>query len=146
MPVLMYVLFGIFIATLLVVVAMALRNTVMLKLGIRPILRRPGMTALIVIGIMLSTIIISAAFGTADTLTYSIRDIAINGLRNIDEVIIPARTGEGDEFGQSFIPIDRFEQLSADLAGDDRIDGLMPQLSENVPRAQPGRGPERGAD
>ena len=37
MPVLMYVLFGIFIATLLVVVAMALRNTVMLKLGIRPI-------------------------------------------------------------------------------------------------------------
>ena len=137
MPVLMYVLFGIFIATLLVVVAMALRNTVMLKLGIRPISRRPGMTALIVIGIMLSTIIISAAFGTADTLTYSIRDIAINGLRNIDEVIIPARTGEGDEFGQSFIPMDRFEQLSADLAGDDRIDGLMPQLSENVPALNP---------
>ena len=137
MPVLMYVLFGIFIATLLVVVAMALRNTVMLKLGIRPISRRPGMTALIIIGIMLSTIIISAAFGTADTLTYSIRDIAINGLRNIDEVIIPARTGEGDEFGQSFIPMDRFEQLSADLAGDDRIDGLMPQLSENVPALNP---------
>ena len=137
MPVLMFVLGGVFTATLLVVVAMALRNTVMLKLGIRPISRRPGMTALIIIGVMLSTIIISAAFGTADTLTYSIRDIAIYGLRDIDEVVIPARTGEGDDFRQAFIPVERFEELRADLAGDDRIDGLMPQLSQAVPATNP---------
>ena len=137
LPVLMFILLGIFVATLLVVIGMALRNPVMLKMGIRPISRRPGMTALIIIGIMLSTIIMSAAFGTADTLTFFIRDVAINGLRNIDEVIIPARAQEGDSFGQSFISMDRYEQLRVDLAGDDRIDGIMPQLAENVPSINP---------
>ena len=91
LPTLMFILSGVFLATLLIVIGMALRNPVMLKLGIRPISRRPGMTVLIIIGVMLSTIIISAAFGTADTLSYSIRDIGINGLGTIDEIIISAR-------------------------------------------------------
>ena len=137
MPILMMVLSGIFLAAMLVVIGMALRNTVMFKMGLRPISRRPGMTALIIVGVMLSTIIISAAFGTADTLTFSIRDIAINGLRNIDEVIVPARAAEGDSFGQSFISMERYEQLREELAGDDRIDGIMPQFTENVPAVNP---------
>ena len=137
MPVLMFVLGGIFVATLLVVVAMALRNPVMLKMGIRPISRRPGMTALIIIGVMLSTIIISAAFGTADTLTYSIRDLGINGLGTIDELIISARAQEGDRFGQSYISMERYEQVRAELDGDDRIDGIMPQFTQNVPAVNP---------
>ncbi len=137
LPTLMFVLSGIFIATMLVVIGMALRNPVMLKLGIRPISRRPGMTALIIIGVMLSTIIISAAFGTADTLSYSIRDIGINGLGTIDEIVISARAQEGDRFGQSFITMERYEQIRADLVGDDRIDGIMPQFTQNVPAVNP---------
>lgn len=137
LPTLMFVLSGIFIVTLLIVIGMALRNPVMLKLGIRPISRRPGMTALIIIGVMLSTIIISAAFGTADTLSYSIRDIGINGLGTIDEVIISARTQEGDQFGQSFISMERYEELRSELAEDDRIDGIMPQFTQSVPAVNP---------
>lgn len=144
LPMLMVILSGIFLAAMLVVIGMALRNTVMFKMGIRPISRRPGMTALIIIGVMLSTIIISAAFGTADTLTYSIRDVAINGLGNIDEVIFPVRTEEGDSFGQSFIPVERYEQLRAELADDDRIDGIMPQFTENVPAINPAEGLSEG--
>ncbi len=144
LPTLMMVLSGIFLAAMLVVVVMALRNTVMLKMGIRPISRRPGMTALIIVGVMLSTIIMAAAFGTADTLTFSIRDIAVNGLRNIDEVIIPARAAEGDRFGQSFIPMERYEQLQAELAGDDRVDGIMPQFTANVPAVNPVEGLSEG--
>ena len=144
MPVLMMVLSGIFLTAMLVVVVMALRNSVMLKMGIRPISRRPGMTALIIIGVMLSTIIMAAAFGTADTLTYSIRDIAVNGLQEIDEVIVPARAAEGDTFGQSFISMDRYRQLQAELAGDDRIDGLMPQYTANVPAVNPVEGLSEG--
>ena len=144
MPVLMMVLSGIFLTAMLVVVVMALRNSVMLKMGIRPISRRPGMTALIIIGVMLSTIIMAAAFGTADTLTYSIRDIAVNGLQEIDEVIVPARAAEGDTFGQSFISMDRYRQLQAELAGDDRIDGLMPQYTANVPAVNPAEGLSEG--
>ena len=137
LPTLMFILSGIFIATMLVVIGMALRNPVMFKLGIRPISRRPGMTVLIIIGVMLSTIIISAAFGTADTLSYSIRDIGINGLGTIDEIIISARAQEGDRFGQSFIPMERYEELRSELAGDDRIDGIMPQFTQNVPAVNP---------
>ena len=137
LPTLMFILSGVFIATLLVVIGMALRNPVMLKLGIRPISRRPGMTALIIIGVMLSTIIISAAFGTADTLSYSIRDIGINGLGTIDEIIISARAQEGDRFGQSFISKERYEQIRGDFADDDRIDGIMPQFTQNVPAVNP---------
>ena len=95
------------------------------------------MTVLIIIGVMLSTIIISAAFGTADTLSYSIRDIGINGLGTIDEIIISARAQEGDRFGQSFIPLERYEELRSQLAGDDRIDGIMPQFTQNVPASNP---------
>ena len=137
LPTLMFILSGIFVATMLVVIAMAVRNPVMLKLGIRPISRRPGMTALIIIGVMLSTIIISAAFGTADTLSYSIRDIGINGLGTIDEIVISARAQEGDQFGQSFISMERFEELRSELAADDRIDGIMPQFTQNVPAVNP---------
>ena len=137
LPMLMFILSGIFIATMLVVIGMALRNPVMFKLGIRPISRRPGMTVLIIIGVMLSTIIISAAFGTADTLSYSIRDIGINGLGTIDEIIISARAQEGDRFGQSFIPMERYEELRSEIAGDDRIDGIMPQFTQNVPASNP---------
>ena len=137
LPTLMFVLSGIFIATMLIVIGMAVRNPVMLKLGIRPISRRPGMTALIIIGVMLSTIIISAAFGTADTLSYSIRDIGVNGLGTIDEIVISARAQEGDRFGQSFISMERYEQIRADLADDDRIDGIMPQFTQNVPAVNP---------
>ena len=137
LPVLMFVLSGIFVVTMLVVVGMALRNPVMFKMGIRPISRRPGMTALIIVGVMLSTIIISAAFGTADTLTYSIRDVGINGLGTIDELIVSARAQEGDRFGQSFISEERYEQIRGDLAGDDRIDGIMPQFTQNVPALNP---------
>ena len=137
LPTLMFILSGVFIATLLIVIGMALRNPVMLKMGIRPIPRRPGMTALIIIGVMLSTIIISAAFGTADTLSYSIRDIGINGLGTIDEIIISARSQEGDRFGQSFISEERYEELRSELSGDDRIDGIMPQFTQNVPASNP---------
>ena len=137
LPTLMIILSAIFLVTMLIVIGMALRNPVMLKLGIRPISRRPGMTALIIIGVMLSTIIISAAFGTADTLSYSIRDIGINGLGTIDEIIISARAQEGDRFGQSFISAERYEELRAELASDDRIDGIMPQFTENVPAVNP---------
>ncbi len=137
LPTLMIILSAIFLVTMLIVIGMALRNPVMLKLGIRPISRRPGMTALIIIGVMLSTIIISAAFGTADTLSYSIRDIGINGLGTIDEIIISARAQEGDRFGQSFISMERYEELRSELEGDDRIDGIMPQFTENVPAVNP---------
>ena len=61
---------------ILVIVSLALlawRHRVFFKLGVRPIPRRPAQSILIVLGLMLATLIITAAFITGDTLSHSIR-------------------------------------------------------------------------
>ena len=91
MNVLMMVVLAIFLAAMAVLTVLALRNRIMLKLGLRPIPRRLGQTVLIIVGVMLSTVIISSAFGTGDTISFSIRSQVLEELKTIDEVIIPAR-------------------------------------------------------
>ena len=99
MNAIMIVLLAIFVVTMAIVFVLGLRNRVVLKMGLRPIPRRPGQTVLIIFGVMLSTVIISAAFGTGDTLSFSIRDDVLKSLKTIDELIVPARAGSGDSFG-----------------------------------------------
>jgi putative ABC transport system permease protein len=72
---------------LLLLVFLSLRNRVMLKLGLRNIPRRKTQTVLIVVGLMLGTLIISAAFGTGDTMTYSFRSLALDSLGQVDEIV-----------------------------------------------------------
>ena len=134
MNVLMVVVLTIFLAAMAVVTILALRNRIMLKMGLRPIPRRLGQTVLIIIGVMLSTVIISAAFGTGDTISFSIRSQVLEELKTIDEVIISARAQADDSFGSApYVPYRRFEELQAELAGFKGIDGLMPQIGESVP-------------
>ena len=137
MSIIMIVLLGVFVATLAVVLAVGLRNRIMVKLGLRNIPRRKGQTVLIIIGIMLSTVIMAAAFGTGDTISYSIRNSALQSLGTIDEVIVFAQASADDNFGTTpYIPIERFEKLRTELDGKD-IDGLAPQLAETVPVTNP---------
>jgi putative ABC transport system permease protein len=68
---------------------LALRNPVLVKIGLRNIPRRPAQTILIVIGLTLSTIIIVSALSTGDTLTYSVRTNAVQAYGPIDEIIAP---------------------------------------------------------
>lgn len=128
---LMFVLLGVFIAIMLSIIFTAIRNPVLLKLGLRNIPRRPAQTALIVIGSMLSAVIIAAAFGTGDSIHHSIRNVAIDGLGNIDEVITLSDSSES--FGSpvpAYFPMARFQELKNDLEFSENIDGLMPQVVE----------------
>src|SRR5215467_7109860 len=83
----MHVMLGIFLLVTGVVVALAVRNRLLLKLGLRNLPRRRAQTTLIIFGLMLSTVIITSAFGTGDTLSYSIRSNAVTGLGAVDEVV-----------------------------------------------------------
>ena len=65
MNIIMGVLLVIFLVAMAIIGVMASRNRIMLKLGLRNILRRRAQTVLIIIGIMLSSVITAAAFGTA---------------------------------------------------------------------------------
>ena len=134
MNVLMIVVLAIFLAAMVVLAVLALRNRIMLKMGLRPITRRLGQTVLIIVGVMLSTVIISAAFGTGDTISFSIRSQVLEELKTIDEVIIPARAQTDDSFGSApYVPYRRFEELRAELADFEEIDGLVPQIGQSVP-------------
>ena len=66
---------------------LAWRRPVFFKLGLRPIPRRRAQSTLIVLGLMLATLIITAAFVTGDTLSHTIRTEAIEGMGEMDEVV-----------------------------------------------------------
>ena len=134
MNVLMWALLAIFLGAMAVVAFLAWRNRIMLKLGLRNIPRRKTQTVLIIVGIMLSTLITSAAFGTGDTLSFSIRQEALQSLGAIDEVVVASRATADDSFGSApYIPLERFEEIERELEGLDSIDGLTPQIGEAAP-------------
>lgn len=74
---------------LLALIVLGLRNRTIAKLGLRNIPRRRSQSALIVLGLTLSTIIIVSALSIGDTLSYSVRRHAINAYGTIDQVISP---------------------------------------------------------
>jgi putative ABC transport system permease protein len=123
----MLVLFGI---VTLVVVALARRNRVMFKLGVRNIPKRPAQTALIVLGLMLSTVLITAAFSTGDTVVYNIRTIAADALGNTDEIVSVPNAGMLP--GAGYFDQARFDEISG-LLSDASVDGVLPVIQEQVP-------------
>ena len=130
----MVALLAIFVPSLAAVCVLAMRSRVMLKMALRNIPRRKAQTTLIVVGIMISTLIMAASFGTGDTLTFSIKKSVVDGLGTIDEFVISARAGENDQFGgAAYVPIGRFTRLQQELAGVDIIDGLAAGLAETAP-------------
>ena len=138
MNAIMATLLVVFLLSMGAVALLALRNRIMFRMGVRPITRRWGQTALIVIGVMLSTVIISAALGTGDTLSVSIRQETLDSLKTIDEVIAPSFADASDAFGsRPFIEYERFEQIRRDTAHIDKIDGLTPQLALVAPSVNP---------
>jgi putative ABC transport system permease protein len=129
----MAIIAGILSSVLILVITglalLAWRRPVFFKLGLRPIPRRRAQSALIVLGLMLATLIITAAFVTGDTLSHSIRSVAIEGMGEIDEVI--QVSSGGTDF--SYFKMARYESLAAQLAGYPLVDRLLPAISESVP-------------
>ena len=127
------------------VALLALLNRIVLKIGLRNIPRRPAQTSLIVVGLMLSTLIISSALGTGDTINHSIRNEVTKGLGEIDEILT---AGLGDSFGLTgsspYFPTGTLDDLRAQLSDDDRIDGLMPIIAERAPISNPATGESVG--
>src|SRR5919205_2028873 len=72
---------------MLPVIATVLFQRVMFSIGIRNIPRRRAQTLLIVLGLMLSTLIMSSAFGFGDSFYYSIKKGAYDELGPIDETV-----------------------------------------------------------
>ncbi len=127
-----------------ILVLSALRNRVLLKMAARNVPRRPANTLLTVLGLMLAAMIFSASFATGDTLTHSIRKLAVDYLGETDIIVMR----EGVEFGgasghvlessdrPSYFDKATFDTVDKALAGlkdNNIVDGVAPVIIETVP-------------
>src|ERR1700680_1118552 len=72
-------------AVLLALLLFAALNRVLLKMALRNVPRRRAQTVLILFGLMLATLIITASLSVGDTLNYSLQAIQLRQIGGIDE-------------------------------------------------------------
>ena len=124
---------------LAVVAALALRDPIFLKLGLRNIPRRPARSALIVLGLMLGTAIIAAALATGDTMSSTIRSYVTHALGPTDVVVSAkgtdaesiwnpeAAAAQGGWFDDA-----AYDKIRAAVSGSPLVDGVAPAIMETV--------------
>ncbi len=124
---------------LAVLAALAIRNRVLLRLGVRNVGRRRGRTALIVSGLMLGTTIIAAALATGDTMSHTIRTTAIGALGETDEMVSArgATVDPGLEAAAGTVRAGYFDDgaldaVDASVGGSPLVDGVAPAIVEPI--------------
>jgi len=117
----------------LLVAMIAIRNPVMFKMGLRNIPRRKAQTALIIVGLMLSTLIMSAAFGTGDTLTTSVTQEVYNLLGEADELITWDTDKQAAAQDDQVIPLAEVEGWQKQFANDPDIQAFVPVSFTSLP-------------
>ena len=118
------------------VVYIAIRHRVLMRLALRNIPRRKTQSILIVIGLMLSTLIISSALTTGDTVHFSITNVSRQSLGEVDLLIASQRDSDAQLFVSSVTdPMDEaiVPELEATFADDPDIEAFLPTLTVTVP-------------
>ena len=132
-------------AALGLVGALALRRPVLLRLGLRNATRRRGRSALIVVGLMLGTTIITAALVTGDTMSHTIRSMAVDVLGQTDEVVTARgakvdATQPGAPTESAYLDEGVAIAVASALQGSGLVDGITPAIVEPVAVQAPSRG------
>lgn len=117
------------------VAMIAWRRPVLFKLGVRNIPRRRAQSTLIVVGLMLSTLIISAALGVGDTLEYSATSDVYRQLGHVDQLVLKSQDVEADVNTALLETIDTgaLALVETALEKNGNVDGIMPLLDVRVP-------------
>lgn len=92
----MVVLLVLLVLCLLMVAFIGWRRPVIFKMGIRNIFRRKTQTALIIVGLMLATLIMSAAFATGDTMNNSVNAAVFDLFGPVDEMVVVSNDESGE--------------------------------------------------
>jgi putative ABC transport system permease protein len=138
MTTIMVVLLAIFAVAVASVAFVFITNRVMFRMGLRNLPRRGLQTGLVVVGLMLATLITTAAFTTGDTIDYSISKVTFDDLQRTDLTLNPYGEDSSHEPGVQGPRNDvYFDQrgigaLEQAFTGDPDIDGFMPFLFEPV--------------
>ncbi|MDQ3512373.1 MAG: ABC transporter permease [Chloroflexota bacterium] len=113
----------------------AWRRPVIVRMGMRNIPRRPAQSALIILGLMLSTLLISAALNSGDTIQHSATLHVYHLFGHFDEVIVHGQDGTaqaGDALTAT-VDDDLLTLVDSAVAGSQNVDGILPVLDVVVP-------------
>ncbi len=144
-------LLGVFAAGALILAVLAVRDRTSFRMAIRNIPRRKTQTALIVVGLMLATLLFSAAFATGDTLTESLRAQALENIGRVDVVVKAEQpeSGGGIPFGpgagiaqapdtrERYFDAKLEDEIRTRLADEESVAGVAPLAKETVPTTSP---------
>ena len=137
----MIALVALFAVSMVSVGFIAVTNRTMFKMGLRNIPRRGLQTGLVVVGLMLATLIITAAFTTGDTIDYSISSQAYNNWQRIDlSLNFHGEDDAGSAADAIYVSETAVPGLEAEFADDEQIAGWVPLLIEPVPAKNPRTG------
>lgn len=113
-----------------IIAFMASQNRVLLKLAVRNIPRRKAQSSLIIGGLMLSTTIIMAALAIGDSVSSTIRGAVFDALEDTD---IRVESPVLSLFGDNYLEQASVDRVKSTVAGDDRVDGVLPVIREPLP-------------
>lgn len=127
-----------------VVTVLALRNIVFLKMGLRDATRRRGRSALIIIGLMLGTAIITSSLLTGDTMGRTMRASVLDELGQTDEYVTAASASPSVDMTQDldmvtplFDADPAMTVVDDALGGSDLVDGTAPAIIERIAAQHP---------
>jgi putative ABC transport system permease protein len=113
------------IVAAVIIVVLALRRPILLKMGLRNVPRRKLRMLLIIFGLMLSTSFITAALAVGDTITTAVRSVAVFNYGRIDEIIEGGHGALGLFPYNTYIPVAEHARIDPDIAG------VAPALQED---------------
>src|SRR5918992_3625163 len=145
------VLLGIFAAGALILASLAARDRISFRMAVRNVPRRKAQSTLIVVGLMLATVLFSAAFTTGDTLTNSLRVQALENIGRVDIVVRAEQpeSGSAVAFGpgagvaqapearERYFDAKLADEVRERLADEESVAGVAPLARESVPVTAP---------
>ncbi|MEE9223271.1 MAG: FtsX-like permease family protein [Thermoplasmata archaeon] len=129
------------IAVFIIVGILALRNPFLRKMAARNLARRKGNTAIVIVGLLIGTAIITSSFVMGDTMGFVFENAVNQQLGEIDELV---HTPGGNQSTNETGLFSYFNQSYYDDLADARglgqlpsVDGLLPMIFETVPVFNP---------
>src|SRR4051812_14139076 len=138
---------SIFLVGLAALVVVGVRDRLLLRLALRNVPRRPAQSVLISLGLALSTVIITTALNTGDTMSHTMRSLVAGTVGRADEIVVRPRrdarrlgfdnvqsVANGTFLTGTLQPFDQSEasRLQTALADDARIAGVAPAVVDQV--------------
>lgn len=111
----------------------AMKNRMMFKMGIRNLPRRGMQTGLVVVGLMLATLITTAAFTTGDTVDYSIARTGYESLQRSDLAFNFIGEDVLARDVSVYVNESSVSGFEREFRSDPDIEGFLPFLQEPVP-------------